>query len=184
MKVAIKSIQHDSYNRLNDDFQKYITASAENSDLRISDLVDMQVDVYQEKYNIKERQTATKELRYFGMLFSLWEHAYLERQRTWMTSAQWLGWHQWFEEYLRKDYVRDAWMISARTFDVNFLYYVADYIIRPLLGLELHDKIPTDMCGPFPEGIDATTRHKKKKLPVKPPVEYTITPINIHKEAL
>lgn len=58
MKIAIKTIQHDSYNRLNDDFQRYITASAENPHLRISDLEDLQVDIYQKKYNIKDKKNA------------------------------------------------------------------------------------------------------------------------------
>jgi hypothetical protein len=140
-----KTTRHQVYGKLDDNFISFIKLAADNADLRLHALDDDQIDWYSKQYNL-ERSFAIKELMHYALLFSLWEHAFMNRRRKWMDKSQWIGWHNWikkeyFIRHKREEHggynryrIIDAWFIAGRTFDEYFEQYIAD-IIRDILNL-------------------------------------------------
>jgi hypothetical protein len=167
--VTHHTTKHQVYGGLNNDYMAYLERCAANPDLQVHDIIGDQLDWYAEHYCKNDRTLAIRELCHFALLFSLWEHSYLDRRRKWMDDSQWIGWHVWMVEYLRRPRVLSAWHVEARTYDEEFLQYVADKMVIPIRAknaISASDLPPR----PWPTGCNGEPKgNRNGKAHVVPP---------------
>ena len=107
--------EYKIYDELNDRFFEYQKIALEYYDLDILDVPNNDPSLAFDK---KRKQ----EMVAYAMLFSLFERAFLmfHQQEDPFRLRQWSGWKHYLNDFIRRETVRTAWLISRETYDTDF----------------------------------------------------------------
>lgn len=115
--------EYGTYNALDEKYLEFLKMCYENPRLDIFDISDRPP----EKLNTLE---VKQELIAFTMLFSVFERAFLmyHDQSDEVRTRQWTGWHEYIQQYCKRDNFRRAWASSGSTFDSGFQEFMKQEI--------------------------------------------------------
>jgi hypothetical protein len=107
--------EYKVYDELNNRFFEYQKIALEYYDLDILDVPNNDPSLAFDK---KRKQ----EMVAHAMLFSLFERAFLmfNQQEDQFRLRQWSGWKHFLNDFIRRESVRSAWLISRGTYDTEF----------------------------------------------------------------
>ena len=115
--------EYKIYDELNNHFFEYQKIALEYYDLDILDVPNNDPSLAFDK---KRKQ----EMVAHSMLFSLLERAFLmfHQQEDQFRLRQWSGWKHFLNDFIRRDTVRTAWLMSRETYDTNFQRFMDENI--------------------------------------------------------
>jgi hypothetical protein len=115
--------EYGTYNALDEKYLEFLEMCYANPRLDIFDISDRPP----QKLNpLEEKQ----ELIAFTMLFSVFERSFLmyHDQSNEVRTRQWTGWHEYIQQYCKRDNFRRAWTASGSTFDSGFQEFMQQEI--------------------------------------------------------
>jgi hypothetical protein len=123
--------EYQTYDELDNRFFEYQKLALQYYDLDILDVPNNDASLAFDK---KRKQ----EMVAYGILFSLFERAYLmfTNQTAGFRQRQWSGWKYFLYDLLRHDNVRTAWGLSKNTYDTDFQVFmdrkIASVLSKPI----------------------------------------------------
>lgn len=114
-KADRRANEYKVYDELNDRFFEYQKIALEYYDLDILDVPNNDPSL---SFDKKRKQ----EMVAYSMLFSLFERAFLmfHQQEHQFRLRQWSGWKHFLNDFIRREAVRSAWLVSRGMYDVDF----------------------------------------------------------------
>ena len=139
--------EHKVYDELDNKFFEYQKLALEYYDLDILDIPNNDPSLAFDK---KRKQ----EMVAYAILFSLFERAYLLfiNQAEAFRRRQWSGWKRFLDDFLRRETVRTAWLLSKSTYDTGFQAFMDGKIaeIAPKVVRQTHaapPQIPVEVAA-------------------------------------
>jgi hypothetical protein len=111
--------EYKVYDELNNRFFEYQKIALEYYDLDILDVPNNDPSLAFDK---KRKQ----EMVAYSILFSLFERAFLmfNQQEENFQLRQWSGWKHFLNDFIRRETVRTAWLLSRGTYDTGFQQFM------------------------------------------------------------
>ena len=128
--------EYKIYDELNNRFFEYQKIALEYYDL---DILDVPNNGPSLGFDKKRKQ----EMVAYSILFSLFERAFLmfHHQEDQFRLRQWSGWKHFLNDFIRREAVRSAWLISRETYDTDFQKFM-DAKIAEIQSAEPSASVP------------------------------------------
>lgn len=158
--------EYKIYDELNDRFFEYQKIALEYYDLDILHVPNNDPSLAFDK---KRKQ----EMVAHAMLFSLFERAFLmfHQQEDQFRLRQWSGWKHFLNDFIRRETVRTAWLISRDTYDTDFRLFM-DAKIAELQSLPTPQPVSPPAQEPLPVSVrsEVPAPLSSRPTPVSPEV--------------